>query len=96
LVTGGESAPGRGAFGVTPLPLEDAEMKTAQAASVVATVLRHMGAEVRKIEADDRYPHEQRQIATTDENAPLALIQLEMRVRRATIMRYAALLRGER
>jgi len=55
----------------------------------VTPILQEMEDEVRIIEKDDRYPHEKEQIATVVVNAPLALIQLEMRVRRATIMKYA-------
>ena len=60
----------------------------------IASVLAAMDAEVREIEKDSRYDPEHP--ATVVVNAPLALVQLEMEVRRATIMRYAAALRGVR
>lgn len=59
----------------------------------LAAVLKKMEAEVRAIEKDDRYDPEHP--ATVVVNAPLALVQLEMETRRATIMRYAAMLRDE-
>lgn len=41
--------------------------------------------EIARIEADDRYISGLKHPATTDINAPLALVQLEMETRRATL-----------